>query len=144
MGIFAELRHIYAITIPSSVKRISEVALRGCCWLRLVESELPPECWYIPVMTFRDCPLLEPIALPSLVEFIEDVSRLADRLPFAVDDHHFLIRDDCLIRANGREVIRYLAVPKLFALVGRSQFSTRRVSATAPHSGLSILNVHVA
>jgi hypothetical protein len=118
--IFSGLNQIYTITIPSSVKCIGSRALCNCPFLRTVQFELPSQCWHICATAFRDCPLLEPISLPSSVEFIElDRYDQWDKcFPFLVNGHNFLIRDDCLIRANAREILRYLGSSETFC-VGR-------------------------
>jgi hypothetical protein len=134
LNVFAVLRRICAITIPSSVKCIDD-AFGDCHLLRVVRFELPSQCWCISTLAFAFCPLLERISLPSSVEFIEDPVILEDCFLCPIDGGNFLIRDDCLIRTNGRELIRYL---------GSSQtFCVSRDMAMLPADGFSSLSSHM-
>jgi hypothetical protein len=113
-GIFSGFHCIIAITIPSTVKRIENTALRDCNCLRIVQFELPSQCWHICTSSFLYCSSLKPISLPSSVAFIncEDFRRF----PFIVNGRNFLIEDDCLVRTNGRELIRYLGSSQTFCV----------------------------
>jgi hypothetical protein len=110
------LRDVRAITVPRSVKRIDDAAFADCSCLRIVEFELPCQCWRLRVTAFHKCPLLEPIYLPPSIEFIDceyfDPSR--DRFPFLANGGNFLNCDNCLVRANGLEVIRCLGSSQTF------------------------------
>jgi hypothetical protein len=109
-----------AMTIPSSVIHIDSGAFADCLCLRMVEFELPSECWCVSAAAFPNCPLLEPISLPSSVEFIgcDRIDIWTDRFPLVLNGLDFLIQDDCLVRRNGGEVIRYLGSSDTFC-VGR-------------------------
>jgi hypothetical protein len=114
-SVFASLRRICSITIPSSVKCIDN-AFGDCRLLRVVQFELPSHCWCISTLAFNGCPLLERISLPSSVEFIDHPFLLEDCFLCPIDGGNFLIRDDFLIRTNGREVIRYLGSSHTFCV----------------------------
>jgi hypothetical protein len=109
-SVFSGLAHVCAISIPSSVTQIQSDVFKNCSCLRVVQFEFPSQCWCIRTSAFKDCPLLEPISLPSSVEFIgcQNFRPSLDRFPFLVNGGNFLIADDCVMRTNGREVIRYL------------------------------------
>jgi hypothetical protein len=106
--LFSRLWGIGVITIPSSVKRIESGAFASCRFLRVVQFEFPSHCGSIFSDAFDECSLLGPISLPSSVEFIEYDDRWDSRFPFVVNNHNFWIRDDCLVRTNGRKVVRYI------------------------------------
>jgi hypothetical protein len=116
--IFFGLSQICAITIPSSVRRIDEDAFADCCLLRVVQFELPSECWCIATTAFDYCSVLEPISLPSSVEFsdCERFDPVRDRFPFFVNSQNFFFQNDCVVRSNGREVIRYLGSSQTFCV----------------------------
>jgi hypothetical protein len=104
---FSGLAPIYALSIPSSVTQVQNGVLKDCPYLRVVQFEFRSQCWCIPTSAFKDCPLLEPISLPSSVEFIgcQDFKPSLDRFPFLVNGDNFLIADDLLMPTNGREVL---------------------------------------
>jgi hypothetical protein len=118
--IFSGLFRINAITIPSRVKCVTGGAFSCCNSLRIVQFEFPSQCWRICTSAFGNCPLLDPISLSLSVEFIncEGFNPSRDRFPFMVDGHNFSMRDDCLVRTNGCEVILYLGSSDTFC-VGR-------------------------
>jgi hypothetical protein len=134
--LFSGLRHIRAITIPSSVKCITNGAFRKCVFLRVVTFAALSQCCYIYSSAFKKCYFLEPISLPPSVEFIECDS--FGRFPFLVNGHNFLIRDDCLLRTNGRELIRYLGDSETFC-VGRA-ITVLATRSFFDHSSLRTLN----
>jgi hypothetical protein len=69
-------------------------------------------------MAFGDCYLVDPISLPSSVEFMEwdGFNWRGDDFPFTLNGHHLVIRDNCLMRTNGRELIRYLGRSETFCV----------------------------
>jgi hypothetical protein len=86
--VFSGLYGVIAITIPSSVKRIDRDAFGSYSSLRSVHFELPSACWRICALSFTIYhSRLEPITLPSSVEFIdcEDFFPVDHRFPFIVN-----------------------------------------------------------
>jgi hypothetical protein len=104
--------------VTSNVKRIESAVFEGCLSLRVVQFQLPSQCWRVFTDAFNDCSLLEPISLPSSVEFIVSggFCQSDDRFPFIVNGHNFMMQHDCLIRASGRELIRYLGFSETFCI----------------------------
>jgi hypothetical protein len=109
-SVFSSCKCLTAITIPASVRKIHSFAFGDCSRLSSVSFELPSKCCCFATSAFENCSLLKSVFLPPSVEVI-DPSLWSDiaYIPHysARDSSHFCVENDCLLGANGRQLIQY-------------------------------------
>jgi hypothetical protein len=128
---FSHSKSLAAITIPASIRQIHRSTFQDSQSLCLVTFEFPSTCWYIASGAFTNCALLKSIVLPPSIEVIDPaLSHFITHIPHysAPDNFDFCVEDDCLLGANGRQLVQYQAWQRLFVLAKTSHFSLREAS----------------